>query len=86
MLGRCFLAAGAFVLALLLAGPLPGADATSSGVITGIVTNKTTGNGLIGAKVELPAIHATAFVDQTGRYVLNAPWGGLKSASFAGKM
>ncbi len=45
--------------------------ASSSGVISGIVTNKTTGNGLIGAKVEIPSLNRTALVDDTGRYILN---------------
>ncbi|MBI5767437.1 MAG: TonB-dependent receptor [Verrucomicrobia bacterium] len=49
------------------------ADAT--GTISGIVTNKTTGNGLIGAKIEIPAARLTALVDNTGRYLLNVPAG-----------
>src|SRR4051812_29691600 len=70
------------LLAVLTAGPssvyIHAADtvATSStAVVSGQVTNKTTGNGLIGAKVEVPAINATAFVDNTGRYLLNLPPG-----------
>jgi TonB-dependent receptor len=51
------------------------ADNANTAVITGIVTNKTTGNGLIGARVEIPALKASAFVDQTGRYELNVPPG-----------
>jgi len=47
----------------------------SSGVITGIVTNRTTGNGLIGARVEIPALNLSALVDNTGRYLLNVPPG-----------
>jgi iron complex outermembrane receptor protein len=58
--------------------PITAADnvATSStGVVSGIVTNKTTGNGLIGARVEVPALNISVLVDQTGRYVLNVPPG-----------
>ena len=47
----------------------------SSGVITGLVTNKTTGNGLIGARVEIPALNLSALVDNTGQYLLNVPAG-----------
>ncbi len=47
----------------------------STGVITGIVTNRTTGNGLIGARVEIPALNLSALVDNTGRYLLNVPPG-----------
>jgi hypothetical protein len=43
----------------------------STSVITGIVTNKTTGNGLIGARVEIPALNISTLVDNTGRYLLN---------------
>ncbi|MCX6951755.1 MAG: TonB-dependent receptor [Verrucomicrobia bacterium] len=49
--------------------------AASTGIISGNVTNKTTGNGLIGAKVEIPALNLSTFVDNTGRYLLNAPAG-----------
>ena len=45
------------------------ADATAT--ISGLVTNKTTGNGLIGAKVEIPALNVSTLVDSTGRYLLN---------------
>lgn len=50
------------------------ADTTATagtGVIVGNITNKVTGNGLIGAKVEIPALKREAFVDNTGRYILN---------------
>ena len=43
--------------------------------VSGIVTNKTTGNGLIGARVEIPALNLSALVDNTGRYLLNVPPG-----------
>ncbi len=43
----------------------------ATGVVVGTVTNKATGNGLIGAKVEIPALNATALVDNTGRYLMN---------------
>lgn len=55
----------------------PAADASlssataSGGIVTGIVTNKTTGNGLEGALVSLPQLGLTTFVDHTGRFVLN---------------
>jgi hypothetical protein len=49
--------------------------ASATGVVSGIVTNKTTGNGLVGAKVEVPALSAVALVDNTGRYLLNLPPG-----------
>ncbi len=51
------------------------APASAAGVIVGTVTNKATGNGLIGAKVEITALNLSAFVDNTGRYLLNAPAG-----------
>lgn len=51
-----------------------GATATT-GIVTGIVTNKATGNGLIGAKVEVPALSISTLVDNTGRYLLNLPPG-----------
>ena len=47
------------------------ASATAPGVVTGIVTNKTTGNGLIGARVEIPTLNRNALVDDTGRFILN---------------
>jgi TonB-dependent receptor len=47
----------------------------AAGVITGTVTNRTTGNGLIGARVEIPALNLNALVDNTGRYLLNVPPG-----------
>ncbi len=49
--------------------------ASDAGVISGIVTNKTTGNGLIGAKVDIPALNRSALVDDTGRYLLKVPPG-----------
>jgi iron complex outermembrane recepter protein len=70
------------LLALAATGPtLPltrAADnvaTASTGVVTGIVTNKSTGNGLIGAKVEVPALNLSTLVDNTGRYLLNLPAG-----------
>ncbi len=47
------------------------AERAGNGVVTGNVTNKTTGNGLIGAKVDIPSLNLTALVDQTGRYIFN---------------
>ncbi len=66
------------VLCALLATSGLAADSTAApatGVITGIVTNQTTGNGLIGAKVEIPALKLSTLVDNTGRYLLNVPAG-----------
>ena len=51
------------------------ADVSTGTVISGIVTNKATGNGLIGAKVEIIALKLSALVDNTGRYLLNVPPG-----------
>jgi iron complex outermembrane recepter protein len=48
---------------------------TTVGVVSGIVTNKATGNGLIGARVEIPTLNVSALVDDTGRYLLNVPPG-----------
>ena len=59
-----------------LAPPALAAEtAAATGVVTGNVTNKTTGNGLIGAKVEIPALKLSTFVDNTGRYLLTVPVG-----------
>jgi TonB-dependent receptor len=49
--------------------------AASTGVVVGNVTSKATGNGLIGAKVEIPALKLSAFVDNTGRFRLDVPAG-----------
>ena len=57
---------------------MAGAEATAStatGVVVGNVTNKATGNGLIGAKVEITALNLSTFVDNTGRYIMNVPAG-----------
>src|SRR5688572_14117809 len=50
--------------------------AAETTAVSGIVTNKTTGNGLIGAKVEIPALNRSALVDDTGRYIINGVPGG----------
>ena len=72
----------AALLALSFAGACPpvalaadSAAASATGVVSGIVTNKTTGNGLIGARVEIPALKLSTLVDNTGRYLLNVPVG-----------
>ena len=65
----------AFTLVLCLGCFATAAENAATGVISGNVTNKTTGNGLIGAKVEIPALNLSAFVDNTGRYLLNVPVG-----------
>ena len=69
------LAACSLGSALPLASAADSVATASTGVISGIVTNKTTGNGLIGARVEIPAINARTLVDNTGRYLLNVPPG-----------
>ncbi len=70
------------LLATAVCGALPAtrlaaqpAAAASGGVIIGSVTNKTTGNGLEGAIVEIKSLGLSALVDKTGRYLLNAPSG-----------
>ena len=61
--------------ALIVPRTIAAESAAAMGVVTGTVTNKTTGNGLIGAKVEIAALKLQAFVDNTGRYLLNVPVG-----------
>ncbi|NBP25411.1 MAG: carboxypeptidase-like regulatory domain-containing protein, partial [Proteobacteria bacterium] len=70
LMAWCLLAAS------ILSGSLPvtsviAAERAGNSVVSGNVTNKTTGNGLIGAKVEIPSLGRVALVDQTGRFVLN---------------
>lgn len=60
---------GACLGALLLSVRLAAADA--SGIITGNVTNQTTGNGLTGASVTITGTALSALVDGTGRYVIS---------------
>jgi iron complex outermembrane recepter protein len=76
---RCILHLALLAVAAVAATPFTAraatAAASSTGVISGIVTNKTTGNGLIGARVEIPSLNVSALVDNTGRYVLNVPPG-----------
>jgi TonB-dependent receptor len=65
-------------LVLALPGRVDAAEpaaSTATGVVVGNVTNKATGNGLIGAKVEITALKLSAFVDNTGRYFMNVPAG-----------
>ncbi|HEY1107704.1 MAG TPA: carboxypeptidase-like regulatory domain-containing protein, partial [Opitutaceae bacterium] len=68
----------AALIAASTAGALPlyvhaaeTAASASTGVVTGTVINKNTGNGLIGARVEIPSLNLTALVDDTGRYLIN---------------
>jgi iron complex outermembrane receptor protein len=73
---RAFQAAllAASLTGALTASRVHAADTTataSTGVVSGIVTNKTTGNGLIGARVEIPALNRSALVDDTGRFIIN---------------
>ena len=66
-------ATSAFALLLLPGGAVPSAaaaDTSGTGIISGAVSNVTTGNLLEGAKVELPALGLSVLVDRTGRYVL----------------
>ena len=58
-----------------LCRPPQASAADAPGIISGIVTNRTTGDGLIGARVEIPALNLGALVDNTGRYLLNVPSG-----------
>lgn len=66
-------AVGLAVLRPELAAQAPGAAA--GGTVSGLVTHKTTGNGLEGALVEIRPLGLSALVDKTGRYVLNVPAG-----------
>ncbi len=70
-----FIAFAAAVSVPPVASAAPTTESSATGVISGIVTNKTTGNGLIGARVEIPALNLRALVDDTGRYLLNVPPG-----------
>ncbi|MEO5959817.1 MAG: carboxypeptidase regulatory-like domain-containing protein, partial [Opitutaceae bacterium] len=71
------LVCAALVAILAIGASLPSARAaetaaaSAAGIVTGVVSNKTTGNGLEGATVLLPGLRATALVDNTGRFVLN---------------
>ena len=68
----CLLAALAAGGALSLPAPALAAErAAAAGVVSGIITNKATGNGLIGARAEIPALNLSALVDQTGRYLIS---------------
>ena len=51
--------------------------AAATGTITGLVTDKNTGNGLEGAKVAIPSLGISALVDNTGRYVLTGVPAGM---------
>ncbi|MSU24232.1 MAG: TonB-dependent receptor, partial [Opitutus sp.] len=65
----------ASTLLLFAASPAQSAETATTGVVMGMVTNKATGNGLIGARAEIPTLKLSAFVDNTGRYLLNVPVG-----------
>ena len=69
------LALGAVRAALPVASAAENVASASTAVVSGTVTNKTTGNGLEGAKVEIPQLRVSTLVDKTGRYVLNVPAG-----------
>jgi iron complex outermembrane recepter protein len=60
----------AALVLLPLAGCISRAQPASTGIISGIVTNAQTGDGLEGARVELPRLGLFALVDTTGRFVL----------------
>jgi TonB-dependent receptor len=74
LLGRA-LPAALLALAFAAISPTSAAAAAATGVVSGLVTNKTTGNGLIGAKVEIPTLNLSVLVDNTGRFLLNVPPG-----------
>lgn len=69
-----FVQAASAVL-LFAASPAQSAETATSGVVMGMVNNKATGNGLTGARAEIPTLNLSAFVDTTGRYLLNVPVG-----------
>jgi len=50
------------------------AAGASAVVISGIVTNKTTGNGLIGARVEIPVLNLSALVDSALQHNALRAW------------
>ena len=54
------------------APPARAAESAATGVIIGNVTNKATGNGLIGAKVEITALNLSALVDMTNFSYFNS--------------
>ncbi len=62
-------------LAPTIAASAAAGAARNAATVSGIVTNKTTGNGLEGARVEIPTLRLTALVDNTGRYILSVPPG-----------
>jgi TonB-dependent receptor len=64
-----FIRAALALFVLTLAGRAGAADA-GNGIVSGIVTNAKTGNGLEGAKVEIAQLKLSALVDRTGRYVI----------------
>ena len=64
-----FIRAALALFALTLAG-LAGAADAGNGIVSCIVTNAKTGNGLEGAKVEIAQLKLSALVDRTGRYVI----------------
>ncbi|MBI4624925.1 MAG: TonB-dependent receptor [Verrucomicrobia bacterium] len=83
------LRATALAVILSLGGAAPcasAADTSGAGTISGAVSNITTGNLLEGAKVELPALGRSTFVDRTGRYVLDGVPAGTHEivASYSG--
>lgn len=68
-LGAAFCGSGLTVLCR--AADATTIPASGGGTVTGIVTNKTTGNGLEGAIVAVPNLGLSTLVDNTGRFVLN---------------
>ena len=67
----CWLGSGSLLASLASAAPVaPVAPGASGAEIVGTVSNAGTGNLLEGARVELPALGRTSWVDRTGRYVM----------------
>ena len=60
------------LFSVFVTAALRAADATSTSILTGTVSNVATGNLLEGARVEIPALGVSALTDNTGRYVLSA--------------
>src|SRR6476661_6403016 len=58
------------LVTLMLACAATIAAAAESGLVTGSVSNRTTGDRLEGAKVAVPQLGVSALTDNTGRFVL----------------
>ncbi|MEY2880955.1 MAG: hypothetical protein RLZZ15_3335 [Verrucomicrobiota bacterium] len=69
---RVALAALLALVTVALSLPSRAAAADSTGALTGVVSNATSGNLLRGARVELPALGLAALTDDDGRYAFDA--------------